>query len=360
MRVPESYRLVSRSPTIILVPPKVAGPDVAQRSFKTAIVSGRRPCPTSEGAVRAERHGKTLHLAVNRDLLATRPPGWLNRWSAVAESQGCIVPGEAANLADSILESVPLDPAVAFRLLHEGTARTGFQDLGPTDFLQVNSPILREGASPDAPQVESSTTNGLTVEAKLNSSVIGFETATFAVRPKERGIGFRIVPRSAVRNIGGVAETADAPSANYLEFPPEAAFYRLFYKFWDEENAAQTIIVMAGSNRAELESLTREVAADPAVCDKSPRALCRVMPRRIGLNPMTMVTVNGREIMLPLSATVADAIRAAGERKPESALPQLAVRKLYRGKLAPLEFDRSTPVILRLMLAGGEDISWPR
>jgi len=64
-----------------------------------------------------------------------------------------------------------------------------------------------------------------------------------------------------------------------------------------------------------------------AACDKSPRAMCRVIPRRVGLNAMTMVTVNSREILLPLSSTVSDAIRAAGEPKPETALPQLAVRR---------------------------------
>ena len=73
-------------------------------------------------------------------------------------------------------------------------------------------------------------------------------------------------------------EAVPAPSATYLEFPPDAAFYRLFYKFWDEENTGQTIIVLAGSDRAQLESLSRELAADPAACDKTPRPMCRIIP----------------------------------------------------------------------------------
>jgi len=68
--------------------------------------------------------------------------------------------------------------------------------------------------------------------------------------------------------------------------------------------------------------------------------------------------VNGREVTLPVGASVRSAIQAGGEKDPPRVLAQLSVRRLYRGKLVPVEFDRTSQEILGLILFGGEEISW--
>jgi len=57
-------------------------------------------------------------------------------------------------------------------------------------------------------------------------------------------------------------------------------------------------------------------------------------------------------------ATVASAIRAAGEREPNAVLPQLVLFRPYRDRVARVDFDRMNPAILNLILMGGETVSW--
>ena len=79
----------------------------------------------------------------------------------------------------------------------------------------------------------------------------------------------------------------------------------------------------------------------------------------MAVNPFTVVTVNGAEVRLPLNGTVRSAVLlGGGPRQPQEILPQLAIWKPFEGKLKPVEFDRSKPDILNLLLLGGESISW--
>jgi hypothetical protein len=76
------------------------------------------------------------------------------------------------------------------------------------------------------------------------------------------------------------------------------------------------------------------------------------------MNPHIAVTVNGKEVMVRVGASVRVALVAAGERNPEPLVPRLTVRKLYAGRPAPVQFDPADRGILNLILVGGEEISW--
>src|ERR1039457_5844476 len=158
--VRQTYRLVNQGTGRVLIPPGISRPDVGQRTFTADIAAGRGSCPPAEGAIAIQsRHGR-VRVTVTRDPLLRQPPGWLSTWTAQAESQGCITAGEGLKLAARIVESLPLDPRAAWRLLHADDRQTGYVDLGPETRLQVVSPILSEGAPPDAPIVDVSSLNG--------------------------------------------------------------------------------------------------------------------------------------------------------------------------------------------------------
>jgi pimeloyl-ACP methyl ester carboxylesterase len=80
----------------------------------------------------------------------------------------------------------------------------------------------------------------------------------------------------------------------------------------------------------------------------------------MAINAMLPVSVNGQEATVNWGANVAEAIRNAGVRAPESVLSHLSVGKLHNGRLAEVEFDRTSPAILNLILTGGETIFWDR
>jgi hypothetical protein len=354
-----TYRLVKQDTGRVLIPPGIATADVPQRTFAADVVSGRGSCAPAGGPVEILPHKNRVRVTVRRDALLKQPPGWLSSWTALAESQGCIAPGEGLKLATRIVESLPLDPNAAYRLLHADDRRSGFVDLGAEKRLQVVSPILREGAAPDAVILEtaniSGSGNSLTVDVKSTPNLIGFETAWYAIQPKAGGIGFTISPLSAEKHIQAKTEAAAAPATNYLQFPPQAAFYRLFYKADQTDVVA---VVMAAPTRAELDRQSKAFEADPSLCEKLASRMCAVFPRRVGVNPFLIATVNGSETTLPVGTTVRGAIQSAGERNAERLLLQLTVLKPYAGKPVPVEFDRASPEILSLTLSGGESISW--
>jgi hypothetical protein len=246
-----------------------------------------------------------------------------------------------------------MDPRAPWRLLHADDRQTGYVDLGPETRLQVVSPILREGAPPDAPILDASNLTGernrLTLTLTSTPNLVGYETAWYSIQPKAGQIGFAIAPLSAEKHIQGKVEPAAAPATNYLKFGPQAAYYRRFYKA-DQGEVVE--VVLAAATRAELDRQTQVFNSGPALCAQVPTQACVVIPKRMALNPFLAVTVNGSETTVPVGSTVRAAIHL--DRVP----PELKVYKLYAGRPVPVEFDRSSPDILGLVLSGGEQISF--
>jgi len=354
-----SYRLLRQDGGPVLVPPGVASPDLNRRTFVAQIAPGKGPC-AAEGGIRIDSLRKKLRVTVDRDaLLEQRQPGWLAGWSIRAEAQGCIAPGRGQDLAKLILESTPLDSAVASRLMYAGLM-SGYVELGPENRLEVHSPILREGTQADAPLVEPVKVTGegyrIDVDLKLAPSVIGFETAWYGIARNAGRIGYHFVPLSAERNIQGVVERAPGPATNYFQFPPQAAFFRLFHK--SEANDVLAFVI-AGATREDMDARANQVGNDPAACAKT-LGMCLALPRRVGVNPFLTVSVNGSDVNVSLpGARVAAALQAAGVKNPGAVLAGLRVTKLFHGKPAPVEFDARSSEILNLQLTGGERISWP-
>jgi hypothetical protein len=342
-----NWRLAKQGTGDVLIPPGVAKPDLAKRTFAVDLAAGYGICPS---AIRVK--GKRVFVTVTREMLDRQPKGWLTTWSEGIESQGCIAPGEAFILAARIAESLPLDPALAFRILYP-------EDVVPPVQLQVVSPILRDSAAdtPDAPAEISGNGNSLNVTIKSSDNLIGYENALYAIQPKGSGIGFMIVPLYAERHTQQGTERSPQPATNYFQFPSDAAFYRLFVKSGQTDFTA---LVVAAPTRAELDRRTAMLDTGTASCDKLNGELCVAIPRRVAINPMIPVTVNGTALMVRWGATVAEAIRNSGERQPEAVLQKLAISRLYNGHPALVDFDHSSPAVLRLILTGGEEISWKR
>jgi hypothetical protein len=322
----------------------------------------RTGCAPAGKAVTIAKRGKRIRVTVSRAALLEQPAGSLAEWTAAAEAQGCFAQGAGLEMAQRIVDSVPLDPATAYRLLHGGSMAQGYVDLGVETRLQVVSPIMKEGADPEAPLIATTSATGdsnqLAVTIRTTDALLGVETAWYTFEPQPDRNGARIVFASAERTIAGKTEPAAAPLSNYLQFAPGARFYRLYYKA-DVGDNATTEIVIAAATRAELGRRTEALARDSSLCRQSDAEMCMVIPRRVAVNPFLVVTVNGAEVRLTARSRVRDAVRAGGgPRQMQEILPQLAVSKPFAGKLTAVEFDRGSPEIFNLVLLGGEAISW--
>jgi hypothetical protein len=228
--------------------------------------------------------------------------------------------------------------------------RAGFVDLGAGNRLEVLSPIVREGTSPDAPLVEEAAVEGndhrLEVTLKASPNLVGMETAWYRFEPKAAG-GTRIAPVSANANVRGIAMPLEAPATNYFSFTQQAAFYRMFYK--PEE---QTAVLVGAPARDQL-------PRDLASCGQSGGPECITLPKRVGINPYLELMVNGKPLAVPAHSppTVRTVLQAA-KLKAETVLPTLTITKPYAGKPTPVVFDRSKPDVLGLVLTGDEEIRW--
>jgi hypothetical protein len=351
VRQPDTFRLVRQNGAAVLVPPGVAGPEVARRTLASGIAPGPARCRPADG-IAVERRGRTLRLTVARDALVHQPAGWLTRWASEAEAAGCIAPGSASELALRVAEALPLDPGLAARLLNVNDVRAGYVDLAAGNRLQVDSPIFRDGTAAGAPAVESAVTTGGTdasiqVEAKVSPALAGYERAWYAVR-SAGAAGLTIQPLSAERHIEGQTESRPAPATNHLALDRAQPYLRLLYR------SDRTIVIFGAPTRAELDRLSNEMAAGTAACQGRS---CAAIPANVGVNPEIVVTVNGQERALPVGSTVTSAIRAGGGR-PEEVIARLAIQRPYGTRLATLIFDRAVPDVLGLRLQGGEVLHW--
>ena len=191
----QTYRRVSVAGVPVLAPPNVAAD--AQGGALTIKRTTGKPCDSSD-VIAIARHGGKLTVTVARDVLVAQAAGWLRQWTAEAESHGCLPVGTGLDFATRVLESVPLAPSAAYRLLHADNAAVGFVELGIENQLQTLAPIMKSGHSPDANQIEITSVTGndrsLNVDIRESDEAIGVETSWYALRPKAHGLGTVIVP----------------------------------------------------------------------------------------------------------------------------------------------------------------------
>lgn len=340
------WRLTRQGSADLLIPPGVARADLSKRTFAMNDAGANGPCPATL-RIRAKR----VKLTVSRQMILSQPQGGLTTWAEDLESRGCIAAGKGSTLASRIAESLPLDPAISYRVLYP-------PDLVPPVRIEVVSPILHEengSILADAPAQVSGNDSALNLTIRTSDNLIGYETAVYMLKRKRGGAGFEIVPVSAERHIQGKTESSAKPAKNYFDFGPEAAYYRLFVK---SDQTEFTALMIAAPSRAELDRRTAALDKGPASCAALEGKLCVAIPRRVAINAMIPVNVNGAEKLVRWGANVGEAIRNAGERQPEAVLAKLSVSRLYDGHPTPLEFDRTSPAILRVPLMGGEVIAW--
>jgi hypothetical protein len=331
----QNWRLVSHGNGQILVPPGLVRTDTTRRTFKANVTPGLGQC-SSSAAVVVHPRGRHLITTVSQPILATQSPGWLREWTDALEFQGCIATGEGPILAEQILESVPLDPRIAFGLLHANLV-----DIVPGTRIQVISPLTRNG-------------NGA-ISLGSGSGVVGHETDLYDVRSKTGASGVTIAAVSAEQRLQDRTEQLTGPTTNYFQFSSTATFYRLLYK---DSETGFTALVVAAHTYADLEQRVKGLDGGVASCERVGSEWCMAIPKLVALNIVVPATVNGVNTFVRYGATLAEAIRAAGERHPEEILPRLTVLRIYGVRQVPVQFDHASAAILALPLAGGEIVSW--
>jgi hypothetical protein len=341
-----------------MIPPDVTSSDLPQRTLVARVTSGHGRCVPAAGVIEIQPLGKQWRVIVTQDNLAKQPRGWLRAWALRLEEQGCVAPGEGMKLADRIAESVPLDPSTAFHLLFLDERQTGIVDIGLYSRLQVFSPYLRDrglGLMADGPHTITGREYSLTITGKSTENLLGYESAVYKAQPGPAHLGYTIVPLYVDRHVDGKTERSPAPSTNYFRFSADAAFYRLIQKSWQTDFVP---LMIAARTPAELEHLSKRLDADGTSANCEHLEMCIAIPREVAVLPLVSVFLNDAEMLVSRGTTVFQAIRKSGEQVPGNVLPHLSVYKIWNGQSTRVIFDPADQAILKLVLVGGETISW--
>jgi hypothetical protein len=250
------------------------------------------------------------------------------------ENRRCLRPGEGGTLSGRLIENLRAPGYVLYQLRYGDYARSGWFDLESQFQLRAVTPFRDE-----------------------KGEVRGFETAFYDLVPgKDKGLEPRF--RSAELGTREGKETLKAPARARVEIPPGLGFLRMYFRSWSI-SGDRRIALLAARDREELETATRDFEKDAeAYCAKPGRVFCLAVPKDAVVGAELKVLANGKMAAVPIGGTVADLLRGEGVRDMAGVLPTLKMTRPFEGVPLPVEFDRSRPDILRVVLLGGETVHW--
>jgi hypothetical protein len=277
---------------------------------------------------------------------AVRDLSWWGRFREqldAREAEGCLKPREAARLAGRVLENLRVTPSLAYQLRYGNYAVRGYFDLEQQFVLKSVAPLLKPGVA----------------RYRTVDDVRGYETAYYDLKPRGGG-GLRVALKRVEQNVGGNLRGVRKPENEILKLPESAPYIRLFFRSWSVRGDRR-IALLATPRLELLDPLTRkfEENAEGFCAAANPReAVCISVPKEMVIGPELRVTANGREAFVPVGGSVMDVLRFVGVKPSPEVNARIHVTRPYAGAPAEVEFDRKAGDILRLVLVGGEVVSW--
>ena len=262
------------------------------------------------------------------------------------QAKGCLNPLEGERLRRAIVENLPLPPAIAYFLQLGSFEVTGAIDLTPDFRMQVSDPIYTPGA-------ETSVAN-----------MLGYETANyvFVREGREHRMRLRLASASEVP-INGTPFEKRAPR-NELPFSKSPGYFRLLFMAEEGESNRVTsthitraVLLSALDENPLSQAVPRPGMSPSQFCTTMAAAnvSCTVFPKNFGVSPEVRIFVNGKEVFLRVGGMVQEAL---GLDKSEGPPATLKILRPFHGRLIPIQFDRSSGDILKLVLLPGDQLTF--
>ena len=121
-----------------------------------------------------------------------------------------------------------------------------------------------------------------------------------------------------------------------------------------------TTVLLFAKTEAILNEASGAFEEDPGGFCAAPHndAHCLAFPQSTTVTPEVKVRVHKRDIFVPISATVRDAIAAYGDVDPEHVAPHVKLERLWAASLVPVRFEHKNTAILSLPVVTGDRITW--
>ncbi|HTB11635.1 MAG TPA: hypothetical protein VK752_08690 [Bryobacteraceae bacterium] len=337
---PQVYLLKQEGRTQLLTPP-ASKPEIKKARSHPAQKTG---CDVEAESFSVAWHGNTARVAAKTEAYYAPPPAAVpsgppgvsiaetgprvfvdslaqleNFRDALAarEEAGCFKDDEGAHLRQSIAETFTFPPQVAAFLRFGTYLRTGYIDLMPGFVMRLVSP---SGSDP--------------------------EVSFYEVK----GVPGNDRVQIALASGAGKA----------LTVPETPAYFRYLYWSGGWTHSFRTTI-LGVPERAMLRDATEQFLADPErYCTKPGVGIfCQSIAVSVGMNAGFYVRVDGKDTFVRLGGQVGEALGEArnGMRLVRGAQPapqNVAVRRMFHGKLIPIKVDGSAGILSLVAMPGDE------
>jgi hypothetical protein len=177
-------------------------------------------------------------------------------------------------------------------------------------------------------------------------------------RPGDETAVYNLV---AAGNGGAVSVEPDGTPdrKHFLEGVPDNVWLRLYFQSWHSRKDHTTVLLFAKAE-AHLNEASGAFEEDPDGFCAAPHndAHCVVFPQSTAVTAEVKVRVRKRDIYVPISATVRDALTAYGDVDLQHVAPDLKLERLWAASLVPLRIETKPAAILSLPVVAGDRITW--
>ena len=258
---------------------------------------------------------------------------------AESQAKGCLRAIETERLRRAIVERFPLPPVIAYFLQMGSYDITGYLDLTIDFRTQITSPIYRAGAEPST------------------KTLLGYETANYTFVGGWPDNRTRLRLASATEVLIGAAPVEKRTLHNELPFSKSPAHFRLL--FMKDESTSDRItraVLLSAADESKLpQAVARRRSRPDDFCTTLSVAemSCTILPKNFGVSPELRVRVNQKDAF---GGMVQEVLNLEDPKAGPPAL--LEVLRPFHGRLIPINFDRSSRDILRLVLLPGDQLTF--
>jgi hypothetical protein len=188
--------------------------------------------------------------------------------------------------------------------------------------------------------------------------IAGYQIVYYRITSAPMDARVKISFDSASTNESKEAPAGQSVSAQLLAFPALFRFYRLVFRT-ALSSSDHLAVILSADDEAALSEATRqfERKRDPS-CEalSISRATCMTPAAEAAVNLGFSVSVNGKQVFVPLGGTLSNALQP---REPGSEIPAtLRIRRLFHGHLRAVKFDSASQDMRGFLLVPGDTITW--
>jgi hypothetical protein len=261
---------------------------------------------------------------------------------AERQSRGCLRAIETERLRRSIVENLPLPPAIAYFLQLGSYDITGYFDPTPDFRMQITSPIYPPGTQPSA------------------KTMLEYETANYTFIHEGTESRSRLRLASATEVLIGAAPVEKHTLRNELPFSKSPGYFRLLFMA-DETTSGRitrAILLSAPDDVKLAQAVARRANKPDDFCTTLSIVAvnCTILPKNFGVSPELRIRVNQRDAFVRVGGIVEEVLDL--ENPEAGPPPSLKVLRPFHSRLIPIKFDPSNRDILRLILLPGDQITF--